>query len=129
MKNHVKLEIKNYSGSGFFKAGIVRQVSTCKPFVKNDKGVLIHRPISIDIHKVRGRYHMAIHYACGLTSCGSKKFTFLDAVRGENIVCFKCEMMAVEKYGYKSSSEISGRHVHTGGVRAYKNCGCGHEQN
>lgn len=103
-----------------YRSGFI-QMKTCKPFVENSRGVLIHRPVAVNVHKLMGKYHMSISYACGNTHCGSKNFTFLDVLDESKIVCARCEERAIE-LGYQSSREICGGHVHTGGVKAVKNC-------
>ena len=124
--NHVQL--KKVKGSPFFMQGVVSRLKSCKPFVKNQKAKLIHRPISITVHKSKSGYHMAIHYACGLMACGSKKFTFLEAVDDEDVVCERCETMAVERYKHPSSISICKKHVHLGGLKVHKTCGCANHE-
>jgi hypothetical protein len=118
----IDLIIRNYTGH--FAGNIIRQLKSCKPFIKNEKAILIHRPINIGVHKTSFGYHMSIHYACGLMACGSKKFSFLDNVSENDVVCARCEEMAVHKYGYDTSTKINGSHVHIGGLKLHKSCGC-----
>lgn len=107
-----------------FKSGFM-MLRECKPFVANKMGVLIHRPLYINLHKVmvNGRLHrwMSIGHACGNSHCGSDKFTFLDSLDDSQILCKRCEEKAIE-YGYPSAIEICGKHVHVGGVKAIKEC-------
>ena len=91
------------------------------PFVENKRGVLIHRPRTVGLHKLRGHEpHYAIHYWCGNQSTGSNNFTFMDKVVGR-VVCARCESEAIEN-GLPSSSELSGHHVCIGGVKAFSFC-------
>jgi len=94
-----------------------------KPFVENRMAVLIHRPRKITTHKLKDRKpHDAIQFHCGSTQVGKRsKFTFLDDPPEGKIVCARCEELAVER-GLPSSSELAGRHVCTGGVKAVKSC-------
>ena len=54
---------------------------------------------------------------CGNSANGENKFTFLDVVPDGRVVCARCEAAAIEA-GLPSSSEICGRHVCIGGVKA-----------
>jgi hypothetical protein len=96
---------------------------SCKPFVENSNGVLIHRPRKVTTWKISERWkaHISVMGWCGATATGAKRFTFLDAPEADRIVCAKCEEKAVEA-GLLPSSQLAGRHVHTGGVVAVKYC-------
>ena len=98
-----------------------RMLKSCKPFIENKRAVLIHRPIAINLHKLMGKYHMSIQYACGNSHCGSDKFTFLDSLNDDHVLCQRCEQKAVEM-GYETANTICGKHVHIGGVKAVINC-------
>lgn len=97
--------------------------ASCLPFVENSKAVLIHRPREVITHKIGERWdsHISVKCWCNNVMTGTKKFTFLDAPSGDKIVCARCEDAAVNA-GMPSSSEIAGRHVHTGGVVAKMRC-------
>jgi hypothetical protein len=95
--------------------------SACKPFVQNSHGVLVHRPIALCLHKLQGKHHLGVHYACGNQATGSSKFTFLDSVDASMVICQKCEENAV-KLGYATSDAICGKHVHVGGTKAVVTC-------
>jgi hypothetical protein len=102
------------------------------PFIENTKAILIHRPRAAALYQIESvngkKYapHLAVKCYCGNTFCGSKKIIFHDTLNNEMIVCARCEKEAI-KAGLPSSSDICGKHVHTGGVKAFKNC-CGEEQ-
>ncbi len=98
----------------------------CEPFVENTKAVLIHRPRHVTTHKLGPRWaaHHAVHNWCDSVFTGTAKFTFLAEPPIGRIVCARCEDAAVAA-GLPSSSEIAGRHVHTGGVVAVARC-CDH---
>ncbi len=104
------------------RANAVPWVS-CRPFVENSKGVLVHRPRMVTTHKIGPKFaaHLGVHMWCGNCASGGKKFTFLDAPSQGRIVCARCEDLAVAA-GLPSSSELAGRHVHTGGVVAVSRC-------
>jgi len=113
-KNLTKM--RNYAGT------IVPWIA-CKPFVENSLAVLIHRPRSVATHKIGERWpaHISVSCWCGNTMSGTKKFTFLDAPSDEMIVCARCEDNAMQ-VGLPSSSDLAGKHVHTGGVVAEMRC-------
>lgn len=96
---------------------------SCKPFVENSRAVLIHRPRRVTTHKIGDRWkaHISIHCWCGNSMSGNKKFTFLDAPADDRIVCARCEDNAIAN-GLPASSELTGKHVHTGGVVAVMRC-------
>lgn len=98
----------------------------CEPFVENSMAALIHRPRYVTTHKIGPRWdaHIAVHGWCNNCATGTRKFTFLDSPPVGRIVCARCEDAAVAA-GLPSSSEIAGRHVHTGGVVAVARC-CDH---
>jgi hypothetical protein len=89
--------------------------------VENKMASLIHRPIQVTVHKVCGKTHLSVHYSCGLTACGTTKFTFLDDLTDDHLLCERCELKHTEK-GFPSSSEICGHHVHIGKTKAVKIC-------
>lgn len=95
---------------------------SCKPFVNNTHGQLVHRPRQVSVHKL-AQYgpHLAIHYYCGNVACGTDKFEFLDAPPNDRFVCAICEANAVS-FGMPSSDEITGYHVHVGRVFAKQAC-------
>lgn len=102
--------------------------TSCEPFVENAKAALIHRPRYVTTHKIGPRWaaHHAVHNWCGSVFTGTSKFTFLGEPPIGRIVCARCEDAAVAA-GLPSSSEIAGRHVHTGGVVAVARC-CDHTE-
>lgn len=92
------------------------------PFVINSRGMLVHRPRTVQVYECIPPSHIAIHFYCGMTTTGRRELTFTDALPDDAIVCHRCEMIAVEKNHLPTSSFIVGRHVHVGGVRAYTIC-------
>lgn len=96
---------------------------SCSPFLENSMAMLIHRPRRITTHKISEKYpaHLGIENWCGAVMTGMKKFTFLDAPPEGRIVCARCEDAAIAA-GLPSSTELAGRHVHTGGVVAVMRC-------
>lgn len=107
--------------------GSILPWASCLPFIENSRAVLIHRPRSVGTYKIGPKWpaHISINCWCGNTMTGGKKFTFLSAPADGAIVCARCEDNAVAA-GLMPSSEIVGRHVHTGGVIAKRRC-CGGE--
>jgi len=99
------------------------QWSSCSPFVENSSASLIHRPMHVATYKIGARWksHIGITFWCGNTSTGTKKFTFLDAPPDGKLLCARCEKNAIAA-GIKSSEELTGRHVHIGGVVAVRLC-------
>jgi len=95
----------------------------CSPFLENARAVLIHRPRNVTTHKLSEKYdaHVSVTNWCGSTFSGGKHFTFLDAVPEGKLLCARCEEKAVNA-GIQSSHELTGRHVHLGGVVAVQLC-------
>jgi len=104
------------------KHGISTWLS-CPPFVQNSKAVLIHRPRFVSTYKIGEKWksHIGIGHYCGNSACGNKKFTFLDTLSDEMILCAVCENNALLA-GLPSAESIVGKHVHIGGVKAVKHC-------
>jgi hypothetical protein len=96
---------------------------SCEPFVENSMAVLIHRVRHVTTHKISDRWpaHLAVSCWCGNSMTGTKKFTFLPEPPAERIVCARCEDKAVAA-GLPSSYQLTGVHVHTGGVVAVRRC-------
>ena len=67
--------------------GIIGNWRDSLPFVNNSNAVLIHRPRRVSVHRVLGKMHIAIEFSCGQMSCGTKKFTFLQAPELNDVVC------------------------------------------
>lgn len=103
------------------RRGVVAKIRKSKPFLINKMAKLVHRPRSINVHnRALGGYHYAIRVYCGASFTGRKKFTFVDDLDSNQIVCARCEEFASIKHG--TSSEICGKHIHIGGVKAYAKC-------
>ena len=94
-----------------------------EPFVMNEMAQLIHRVRHVSTHKIGNKYpsHLAINMWCGNSATGTKKFTFLGEPPVGRIVCARCDAAAIAA-GLPSSTQIAGRHVHTGGVVAVAHC-------
>lgn len=95
----------------------------CEPFVENKMAVLVHRVRSVTTYKIGERWkaHIAVGCWCGNHMAGTHKFTFLAAPKDDAIVCARCESAAV-KEGMPASESLAGRHVHIGGVKAFRTC-------
>jgi len=94
----------------------------CAPFVDNRQAQLIHRPRNVTEYWVLGRKHIAVHAWCGNGSTGDRtKYTFLNFLDGEKLVCARCENAAVLA-GLFSSDVILGRHVHKGKLVPKQTC-------
>lgn len=104
------------------KRGSAGVFSEAEPFVKNERGMLVHRPRHVVEHynNVFGS-HLSVKYYCGNTANGQHKFTFLAEPGEDDFVCFPCEVRAVMS-GLPSSSSIVGRHVHTGKIKVIQMC-------
>jgi hypothetical protein len=95
--------------------------TSCLPFVENTRGVLIHRPRSVSTYTQFKTPYLAVGMWCGNGHNGEKNFTFLSAPPLGAILCERCEQLAVAA-GLPSADELAGRHVHKGGVKAFRNC-------
>jgi hypothetical protein len=96
----------------------------CAPFVVNPRGVLIHRARAVVTYHVNGRIrHSHVDYWCDGGCCFDTSDTniFVTDPPESRILCARCEAKAVDA-GERPAAEIAGRHVHTGGVRAYRTC-------
>lgn len=99
-------------------------ITQCKPFVRNLRAKLIHGPKHSEVYKCGNRRpHLAITCYCGSSFTAGEKMSFIDAPDQEEIVCARCEEAAVNS-GKPTSDELAGRHVHIGGIKAFKMC-CG----
>lgn len=103
-------------------AGKVVHWEITKPFVANKRGALIHRPRSVTIYNIHRVPHLGMHFYCGMGTTGqSDKFTLLDSVPLDRVLCERCELAAVHS-GLPSADLINGHHVHIGGVKAVRTC-------
>ena len=97
------------------------------PFVKNLRGILIHRPRSVVIYNLHKKPHMAIHYLCGNGTTGpitnDSYIKFIPTPQNDCVVCERCEKIAIT-FDLPSASELAGTHVHVGGLKAIISC-CG----
>lgn len=94
---------------------------TCLPFVENKRGVLIHRPVTVERYMHLRTPYLAVHYWCGNGSNGHGIFTFLAAPPPGKLVCEKCEAAAIVA-GLPSSDRLCGRHVHKGTTKPVQTC-------
>lgn len=97
---------------------------SCLPFVRNDKGLLVHRPRKVTTYTHHRKPYIAVQYWCGNTSTGSKKFTFLAEPGADELLCAVCEAKATAA-GQRFSDALCGRHVHTGKCVAVMTCCAG----
>lgn len=117
----MKLPLITKTSSQAFRSARIAVWRDSEPFVENKKGVLIHRPRQVEVYFCLRRSHLAIKHWCGNGHTGREKFTFLAVPPEGRIVCAHCEANAIEA-GYPSSSELAGRHVCIGGVKAISSC-------
>lgn len=101
-------------------------ITESKPFVKNTRAVLIHRPKYAALYDLlMSGPHMAIGLMCGAAFTSrtklSPKLSFVDTLSSDDVVCARCEAKAIEA-GQPTSTEILNRHVCIGGVKAVKYC-------
>lgn len=96
---------------------------SCSPFIDNSRALLVHRPRYGATLQIRAKYkpHFAIEFWCGSSSTGTKKFTFLDEPTQGKFLCARCEEKAIAA-GYPSSTDLTGKHIHTGGTIAVQKC-------
>ena len=95
------------------------------PFVLNSRGHLVHRPLQLARYYAPGREHETTHLYCGgMRHLSDGNLSFVEDFDERLIVCQRCETIAVAR-GRRPSSEILGRHVHIGGIRAVAYC-CDH---
>lgn len=109
---------------GEFSSGSTMVVywTECLPFVENKRGVLIHRPVQVSMHKCGKRpVHLGVHYWCGAVATGRDNFTFLSKPPNGKLVCTHCEAKAVAA-GELTADKLVGRHVHRGRVKAVRAC-------
>lgn len=92
-----------------------------KPFVLNDRAILIHRPRQVTLYNIHKGPHIGISLWCGNQFTGLKKFTFLDSPPEDRLVCHACEQRALMA-GLPSSSELAGKHVCVGKLKAVNTC-------
>jgi len=96
---------------------------TCLPFVENKRGVLIHRPVTVERYMHLRTPYLAVHYWCGNGSNGHGIFTFLAEPTAGKLVCEKCESAAIAA-GLPASDLLCGHHVHKGTTKPVATC-CG----
>lgn len=100
-----------------------------EPFVQNTRGILIHRPRRVNVHRnpIKGYTFIGVHYYCGNGVTGTaENLTFLSEPPTDALLCEACENSA-GLAGLPLASQIAGRHVHVGRLKAIKTC-CNNEQ-
>lgn len=113
----MKLALKRPRHTG----DVASVASESKPFVLNDRAPLIHRPRSISLYNLHKYPHLAVRNWCGSTHTGMKKFTFLDEVPADRLLCAACESRATMA-GLPSADSLCGRHVHLGKMVPIQQC-------
>ncbi len=93
----------------------------CLPFVRNDRGLLIHRPRSVTGINIHATAHLAIRYWCGAGVASRSGITFLPSPDESDLLCEMCEKRAVDS-GLPSAYSLAGRHVHFGRLKAIRTC-------
>lgn len=96
-------------------------LTSCKPFIENTRGVLIHRPRYATIFRIHRVPHLAVSYLCGNGTTGGQNIVFLDEPPASKLLCRICEERAVMA-SLPSADSICGRHVHVGRVVAQQTC-------
>jgi len=120
----VKVALEQVKRSKYLSSSknkVIGYLLACLPFVDNSRGVLIHRPRYACLYSGWGEPYMAIRFHCGLAICGGKNITFLEQPPQDKFVCHKCELNATAK-GHTTSSQLTGRHVHVGRIKAVQLC-------
>ncbi len=117
----MKVNLQPAKLSKFGRQGVV-VIRSSEPFVENSRGILIHRVrhAHIVISEMFGP-HLSVRAWCGNSFSSSKHLTFLESPTDGKFVCARCEEVAVSA-GQPSSSDIAGKHICVGGLRAYNAC-------
>lgn len=95
-----------------------------EPFISNTRGILIHRPRRVNVYKHPTKPHtfIAVRYYCGNGVTGTaEKLTFLSEPPTDALLCAVCENNA-SIAGIPTASQIAGRHVHVGRLKAIQTC-------
>lgn len=101
-----------------------------EPFVRNERGLLIHRPRFVNVyrHPTKGYPFIAVRYYCGNCVTGTDKYLrFTSDLNESDLMCVVCETRA-QMAGLPAASEIAGRHVHIGKLKAIQMCCTDHER-
>lgn len=97
------------------KNGSIIEWTKSLPYIKNNRGKLIHRPRYVRIYKTGKGYHMAVTMHCGSIQCGSNKFKFTNNVSQCDVICLKCEENAVSS-GLPTSYYLNNDSILIGGI-------------
>lgn len=95
-----------------------------EPFVQNARGILIHRPRMVNVYRNTTKLHtfIAVRYYCGNGVTGTEKnLTFLGEPPAGSLLCEACESNAVLS-GLPTASQIVGKHIHVGRLKAIQTC-------
>lgn len=93
-----------------------------EPFVENRRGILIHRPRSVNMYNNLRKPHIVVSFYCGNQTTDSVgNVSFLSAPPEDAILCQACEFRAVMA-GLPTASSLAGRHVHVGKLKAVMTC-------
>ena len=92
------------------------------PFLRNPRGLLIHRPRTAAVRVwPSGRWPSYTVADCWCGCVFTKRTEFIADIQPGELLCKRCEIAAV-RAGLPSAEEITGHHVCIGGVRAYNAC-------
>lgn len=69
--------------------------ASCAPFVENSRGVLIHRPRTVQTVTIHKEPHIAVLNWCGNGFAGKRNLSFLAAPPEYKLLCARCEAQAV----------------------------------
>ena len=123
----IALEVKRWTNP--LVRGPIAMWRDSEPFVENKRGLLIHRPRFVKIHKNGNRpAHMSVEYYCGnsVTDDAKRaKLAFISEPPSDALLCAVCEQRAIMA-GLPTSISIVGRHVHVGKLKAIRVC-CGED--
>lgn len=97
--------------------------SESAPFFVNPRGILAHRVRSIIRLTATWEQHpwWIVEYWCENSGRTNSEDDGLEFDPGKRLVCTRCEAAAIA-HGEKTSSELAGRHVCTGALRAINVC-------
>ncbi len=112
-------------GEGRVCKSAVATLTHTLPFVQNKRGILIHRPRYVNIYNLHKQAHMAVSHLCGNGTTGpvtaNSHIKFLATPPDDSVMCERCEEFAAI-FGLPSASELAGRHVHRGKLKAVITC-------
>ena len=97
----------------------MKKIKVRKTYVRNSNAKFIHRIKQVTEHTPKCRdLHLALKLECGNQFAGPhERFTFIWEPANGELICARCEAMAVAK-GHKTSREIVGKKVALGRLYA-----------